>query len=79
MELPANVNPKLVEFSLDLALQEDPRFDEVGPAGEVLWYLHRLEPEEVRQTAPMPALPGNRIRPEPAHPSHAGAGARAGR
>lgn len=40
-------NPKLTEFSLDLALQEDPRFDEVGPAGEVLWFLNRLEPEEV--------------------------------
>jgi hypothetical protein len=34
-------------FSLDLALQEDLRFDEVGPAGEVLWHLHRLEPPEV--------------------------------
>jgi hypothetical protein len=40
-------NQKLVMFSLDLGLQEDPRFDEVGPAGEVLWYLHRLEPPEV--------------------------------
>lgn len=40
-------NPKLVAFSLDLALQEDSRFDEVGPAGEVLWYLKRLEPPEV--------------------------------
>ncbi|MGE5223326.1 MAG: hypothetical protein ACM3PY_12880, partial [Omnitrophica WOR_2 bacterium] len=45
-------NPKLVEFSLDLALQEDPRFDEVGPAGEVLWFLKRLEPEEVQNTPP---------------------------
>ena len=50
IELPTDVNPKLVEFSLDLALQEDPRFDEVGPAGEVLWFLHRLEPEEVHET-----------------------------
>ncbi len=45
-------NPKLVEFSLDLALQEDDRFDEVGPAGEVLWFLKRLEPQEVTQTPP---------------------------
>jgi hypothetical protein len=44
-----NTNSKLVEFSLDLALQEDPRFDEVGPAGEILWFLHRLEPEGVLQ------------------------------
>jgi hypothetical protein len=50
VELPASVNTKLVEFSLDLALQEDPRFDEVGPAGDVLWYLKRLEPDEVRES-----------------------------
>ena len=46
--LPEGVNPKLAEFSLNLALQEDGRFDEVGPAGEVLWCLRRLEPDEVR-------------------------------
>lgn len=45
-------NTKLVEFSLDLALQEDPRFDEVGPAGQVLWFLNRLEPEDVRTANP---------------------------
>ncbi|MBU4225895.1 MAG: hypothetical protein KKC71_08755 [Chloroflexi bacterium] len=50
VELPENVNPKLIEFSMNYAIQEDERFDEVGPAGEVLWYLHRLEPEDVRQT-----------------------------
>jgi hypothetical protein len=50
--LPEGLNPKLAEFSLNLALQEDERFDEVGPAGEVLWCLRRLEPEEVRE-APM--------------------------
>lgn len=48
LELPAGVNPRLVEFSLNFALQEDPRFDEVGPAGQVLWCLERLEPEGVR-------------------------------
>jgi hypothetical protein len=47
LELNTEANPKLVEFSLDLALQEDPRFDEVGPAGKVLWFLKRLEPPEV--------------------------------
>lgn len=50
IDLSAATNPKLVEFSLDLALEEDPRFDEVGPAGRILWYLRRLEPEEVRET-----------------------------
>src|ERR671924_1220391 len=47
--MPDGINPKLAEFSLNLALQEDGRFDEVGPAGEVLWFLRRLEPEEVRE------------------------------
>jgi len=50
VELPGGVNEKLAEFSLDLALQNDPRFDEVGPAGEVAWYLQRLEPPEVLET-----------------------------
>jgi hypothetical protein len=48
--LTSNTNSKLVEFSLDHALQEDLRFDEVGPAGEILWFLNRLEPESVLQT-----------------------------
>jgi len=47
--LPEGLNPKLAEFSLNLALQEDERFDEVGPAGQVLWCLRRLEPQEVRE------------------------------
>ncbi len=49
VELPAGVNPKLAEFSLNWALQEDQRFDEVGPAGQILWCLHRLEPDGVRE------------------------------
>jgi len=47
LELPPGSDPLLMAFSLDYALQEDTRFDEVGPAGEVLWYLRRLEPPEV--------------------------------
>lgn len=49
IELPTDVNAKLTEFSLNLALQEDPRFDEVGQAGKILWFLQRLEPENVQQ------------------------------
>lgn len=45
--LPDTINPRLQAFSLNYGLQEDARFDEVGPAGQVLWYLHRLEPPEV--------------------------------
>lgn len=39
---------ELQEFSLNFALVNDERFDEVGPAGEVLWFLKRMEPAEVR-------------------------------
>jgi len=48
IELNTTENQKLTEFSLNLFLQEDSRFDEVGPSGEVLWYLHAMEPEDVK-------------------------------
>jgi len=48
IELKSDSNHQLTEFSLNYALQEDNRFDEVGPAGEVLWCLRELEPEDVR-------------------------------
>ncbi len=51
--LPGHEKQKLVEFSMNFALQEDGRFDEVGPAGEVLWCLKRLEPSDVQQI-PLP-------------------------
>lgn len=41
-------NKRLQIFSMDYALSNDPRFDEVGPAGQVLWYLYNLEPENVK-------------------------------
>ena len=36
-------------FSLNYAMNQDERFDEVGPAGKVLWHLNRLLPRMVRQ------------------------------
>jgi hypothetical protein len=50
LELPEETTSQLRIFSLNYALQEDKRFDEVGPAGQVLWFLHRLEPEGVQST-----------------------------
>ena len=47
LDLPDESRPELLEFSLNYALYKDERFDEVGPAGEVLWYLRRLEPTDV--------------------------------
>lgn len=48
IDLARDAGTKLAEFSLNYALQEDGRFDEVGPAGQVLWCLRRLEPDEVQ-------------------------------
>ncbi|HRF94562.1 MAG TPA: hypothetical protein PLZ51_05205, partial [Aggregatilineales bacterium] len=39
-------------LSLNYALNQDARFDEVGPAGKVLWYLSRMEPAEVKEAPP---------------------------
>lgn len=50
VDTPKNVNKSLAEFSLDFALWRDERFDEVGPAGQILWYLQRLEPKAVLET-----------------------------
>jgi hypothetical protein len=50
--LPTDINRHLQIFSLNYALQKDERFDEVGPAGEVLWFLRRLEPPEVLYPPP---------------------------
>jgi hypothetical protein len=37
-------------FSLNMALSQDTRFDEVGPSGKVMWYLRHKEPQEVLNT-----------------------------
>lgn len=65
LDLGRGVNPRLVEFSLNYALQNDSRFDEVGPAGQVLWVLERHEPEDVR--TPPPYLRYNEINYDPSH------------
>lgn len=50
LDLPKEINQTLQAFALNDLLYRDSRFDEVGPAGLVRWYLKRLEPEEVRET-----------------------------
>ena len=49
IEIETDDPQELVKFSFNYALLEDPRFDEVGPSGEVQWFLNRLEPEYVRE------------------------------
>lgn len=50
--LPEEINPHLQVFSLNYALQQDPRFDEVGPTGGIRWFLKRLQPPEVLERPP---------------------------
>jgi hypothetical protein len=44
-----DVNSILQRVSLDYGLSLDERFDEVGPAGMVMWYLKRMEPTEINE------------------------------
>lgn len=53
IDFPQGDNPNLTEFSLNYALQEDARFDEVGSTGKILWCLKRLEPVAVREVPEM--------------------------
>ena len=36
-----------MRFTVNYRLANDERFDDVGPTGQVLWYLERIEPPEV--------------------------------
>lgn len=65
IELTKTGNPKLLEFSMNLALQEDDRFDEVGPSGETLWFLKRLEPALVQEIPPLLKYQAPQGFPEP--------------
>lgn len=46
---PGEVND-VMRFSVSHRLANDERFEDVGPAGQSLWYLERLEPPEVHHT-----------------------------
>jgi hypothetical protein len=47
LDLPTEIDKSLRIFSLNHALNQDDRFDEVGPSGKVLWFLAAREPEPV--------------------------------
>lgn len=49
LDLNPKITPEVQEFSLNYGLLQDDRFDEVAPPGQVLWYLRRMEPENVRE------------------------------
>lgn len=46
--------PKALQvFTLNYAMNQDERFQEVGPAGVILWHLTRMLPRMVRQVPPI--------------------------
>lgn len=49
LDMDGGVRPEVLNFSLNYALLNDGRFDEVAPRGKVAWFLRRLEPEGVQQ------------------------------
>ncbi|GIK57897.1 MAG: hypothetical protein HND44_14735 [Chloroflexi bacterium] len=49
LDMDAGVRQEVLIFSLNYALLQDGRFDEVAPRGKVAWFLRRLEPEGVQQ------------------------------
>ncbi len=52
IELSKGTTQELANFSLDVAMSGDERFDNVAPGFQVDWYLRRLEPPEVLKTPP---------------------------
>lgn len=47
LDLDKSVPMETRTFSLNSAMLEDPRFDEVAPKNSVMWFLRRIEPESV--------------------------------
>jgi hypothetical protein len=47
LDLPEEIDEQLRVFSLNYALSQDLRFDEVGPAGRILWFLRAREPDDI--------------------------------
>jgi hypothetical protein len=50
LDLDPGIDREIQRFSLNYALLNDDRFDEVAPRGKIAWFLRRMQPEGVRQT-----------------------------
>lgn len=50
LDLDPSIDISVQRFSLNYAMLNDVRFDEIAPTGSVTWFLRRLEPEEVQET-----------------------------
>jgi hypothetical protein len=52
LDLPTKIAPAAQVFSINYALAQDERFDDVGNDGQSLWFLRRLEPPEIIHLPP---------------------------
>ncbi len=52
LDLPAEMKPEILAFSLNSALSADGRFDQVGPGDKRCWILRRMEPPEALEMPP---------------------------
>jgi hypothetical protein len=50
LDIDPSIDPSVQTFSLNYALQNDDRFDDVGGKDRVAWFLRRLEPKGVKET-----------------------------
>lgn len=50
---------EVLRFSVNYRLANDERFDDVGPSGQVLWYLERIEPPEAHHPPRRLQISGN--------------------
>ena len=50
LDMDPGIDVSVQRFSLNYALLNDERFDDVAGEGQVAWFLHRLEPEDVLKT-----------------------------
>lgn len=48
LDMDPGLDVSVQAFSLNYALKQDKRFDEVAPRGQVLWFLRRMEPDVVQ-------------------------------
>lgn len=49
LDLPVQLKRRTQVLSLNYALSDDPRFEDVGPRDQPRWFLGRMEPEEVHR------------------------------
>ena len=53
LDMDPSIPVEVQRFSLNLAMLQDKRFDEVAPVGQISWFLRRMEPEEVKKIPPI--------------------------